>query len=101
MKALAVQLTKAAPPRLSTTLGSTVASISTFIECRSTPPTSTATAGSQWGFNSAPQPMFAVSSDIGGSDHVLTAGSNNDRSYLPRHTGEVARRARGGTAGGL
>jgi hypothetical protein len=60
-KALLVQLIKVAPPTSSTTLGSTVASISTFMECSSTPPTSTATAGSQAGRSSADQPSVTGS----------------------------------------
>jgi len=60
-KALLVQLIKVAPPTSATTVGSTVDSISTFMECSSTPPTKTATAGSQAGRSSAPQPVFAVS----------------------------------------
>src|SRR5207253_8244360 len=60
-KALLVQLIKVAPPTSSTTLGSTVASISTFIECSSTPPTKTDTAGSQAGRSSAAQPSVLES----------------------------------------
>ena len=82
-KALDVQLISVAPPRLSTTLGSTVASISTFMECSSTPPTRTATAGSQAGRNKALQPVSTVSSDISRSnDHVRGTGSNDGLSYL-------------------
>jgi len=70
---------------LSTTLGSTVASISTFMECSSTPPTSTDTAGSQAGRSNAFQPVSTVSSDISiSNDHVRGRRSNDQRSYLIR-----------------
>ena len=59
-KAVVGQLTIAAPPTSATMLGSTVASISTFIECRRTPPTSATSRGIHSRFSSADQPAVAV-----------------------------------------
>ena len=58
-KAVVGQLIMAVPPTSSTMLGSTVASISTFIECRRTPPTSATRSGNHCGFRSADQPTVA------------------------------------------
>ena len=55
-KAVVGQLIIAVPPTSSTMLGSTVASMSTFIECRSTPPTSATRRGNHSRFRSADQP---------------------------------------------
>ena len=51
------QCINAAPPSSPTIVGSTVASISTFIECSSTPPSRTASADSHSGLTSARQPL--------------------------------------------
>src|SRR5258708_2430470 len=58
------QCISAAPPSSPTMVGSTVASISTFIECSSTPPSSTASAASHSGLASARQPPVAVVSGL-------------------------------------
>jgi hypothetical protein len=50
------QLISAAPPTSVTMLGSMVATSSTFIECSSTPPSSTAREGIHSGVNNATQP---------------------------------------------
>src|ERR1043165_4479366 len=52
-KAVVGQLIMVAPPTSSTRLGSTVATISTLTECRSTPPNSTASAGSRSGLRTS------------------------------------------------
>jgi len=60
-KAVVGQLTIAAPPTSATMLGSTVASsISTFIECRRTPPTMATSRGIHSRFSSADHPAVAV-----------------------------------------
>ncbi len=59
-KAVVGQLIIDVPPTSSTMLGSTVASISTFIECRRTPPTSATRRGNHSRFRSADQPTVAV-----------------------------------------
>ncbi len=58
------QLIRAAPPTSSTMLGSTVASIITFIECSSTPPSSTASKGSHSGLSRADQRTWDASGDM-------------------------------------
>src|SRR5438105_931212 len=57
-KAVVGQCIKDAPPSSPTMVGSTVASSSTFIECSSTPPRSTASGGSHSGFRSDRQPSI-------------------------------------------
>ena len=52
------QLIMAVPPTSSTMLGKTVASISTFMECRRTPPTSATRSGNHCGFSSVDQPTI-------------------------------------------
>src|ERR1700730_3548603 len=59
-KAVVVQLIKLAPPSSATTLGKSVAVISTFIECSSTPPNNTQRVSTRRAARSARQPASVV-----------------------------------------
>src|SRR5215469_4957264 len=61
-KAVVGQLIRLAPPSSATTLGRSVAVISTFIECSSTPPNRTARMSTRRGARSARQPTSVVTS---------------------------------------
>jgi hypothetical protein len=59
-KAVVGQLIRLAPPSSATMLGSSVAVISTFIECSSTPPNKTQRVSTRRGTRSARQPASIV-----------------------------------------
>jgi len=61
-KAVVGQLMRLAPPSSATTLGRSVAVISTFIECSSTPPNNTQRVSIRRGARSARQPASVVAS---------------------------------------
>jgi len=61
-KAVVGQLMRLAPPSSATTLGRSVAVISTFIECSSTPPNKTQRVSIRRGAKSARQPASVVTS---------------------------------------
>src|SRR5215467_15604796 len=61
-KAVVGQLIRLTPPSSATTLGRSVAVISTFIECSSTPPNNTQRVSTRRGARSARQPASVVAS---------------------------------------
>src|ERR1700736_3404288 len=61
-KAVVGQLMRLAPPSSATTLGRSVAVISTFIECSSTPPNNAQRVSIRRGARSARQPALVVAS---------------------------------------
>jgi hypothetical protein len=61
-KAVVGQLMRLAPPSSATTLGRSVAVISTFIECSSTPPNNTQRVSTKRGARSVRQPASVVTS---------------------------------------
>src|ERR1700739_4600655 len=63
-KGVGGQLLRVTPPSSATTLGNSVAVISTFIECSSTPPNKTQRVSTKRGARSARQPASVVTSPM-------------------------------------
>ena len=83
--AVLAQESIAAPPTSAMMLGNTVTTSSTFIECSSTPPESTASGGSHSGFRSDRQPSIVSSPPIIRRDYGTSSALEVKRKrQLPR-----------------
>jgi hypothetical protein len=93
-KAVVGQLIRLAPPNSATMLGRSVAVISTFIECSSTPPNKTQRVSTRGHARSARQLASVVTSRTTNLKSPKPISSSRPASMYARGMLEIARRAR-------